>query len=663
VITFVRSNVAPQFTSAAAATVPNTAKVAFQVAASGFPAPTFAFAGAPTWLAVNSSTGAVSGIIPPRTLGRFTFAITASNGVAPNASQQFTLSVTGPPFKLTAPATLKGNVTNPFSAALVASGGVAPYAWSLASGTLPAGLALSSAGIISGTPTATGTSTFTVKATDSALPTAETATEPVTITIAPRTLTITTAAVAAAKVGTPYSQSLAAAMGIAPLHWSIASGALPAGLALNATTGVITGTPRTAGTTAVTIKATDATSPTAMVATASYNFVVHANIQAAVFVTNAANSSVRSFALGAGGNASPVTAIKGSSTGLLGTSAVAIDATGRLYVTSLANNTIAEFAYGATGNVTPSSTITGSNTGISYPDALAIDSGGRLYVADYNTQSITVYAAGASGNASPVATIAGMDTGLSGPAALTFDPAGHLWVANYTTSSLTEYAANANGDAKPLATIVGSSTGLSGPQGMTLDSANHLLVSNAYADSLTEYATSANGNIAPLRTISGGATGLDTPIGVDVDADGNIYVANENGGVTEYGATATNDSTPLNIISGSSTGLAAPAGLAVAPPLAVRTAKLRATRVGRHYRTRLRAYLGTTPYRWSVRSGRLPRGLRLTRQGILTGRPRHAGTYRFTVRVRDRTRPAMTATRRLKLVVHHARRRHAAHPS
>lgn len=663
VITFTRSNVAPQFTSGAAATVPSTAKVALQVTASGFPAPTFALTGAPSWLTVNSTSGAISGTIPPRTLGRFTFGITASNGVAPNASQQFALSVTGPPFKLTAPGTLKGNVTNPFSATLAASGGVAPYSWSLVSGTLPPGLALSPAGVISGTPTATGTSTFTVKAIDSALPTAETSTEPVTMTVAPRTLTITTAAVAAAKVGTAYSQSLSAAMGTAPLHWSITGGALPAGLALNAATGAITGTPTTAGTTAATVKVTDATSPTAMVATASYNFVVRANIQAAVFVTNAANSSVRSFALGASGNAAPVSAITGSSTGLLGTSAVAIDATGRLYVASLANNTIAEFAYGANGNAVPSSTIVGSATGISYPDALAIDSGGRLYVADYNTQSITVYATGASGNATPVATIAGSNTGLHGPTALAFDPAGHLWVANYTANSLTEYTATASGNATPLATITGSATGLNGPEGMTLDAADHLLVSNAHADSLTEYSTTANGSVAPLRTISGTATGLNTPVGVDVDANGNIYVANENGGVTEYSASATGDPSPLATIAGALTGLAAPAGLAVAPPLSVRTAKLPATRVGRHYRVRLRAYLGTTPYRWTVRRGRLPHGLRLTRTGILTGRPRRAGTYRFTVRARDHTRPAMTATRRLALVVHPARRRHRTHPS
>jgi fibronectin type 3 domain-containing protein len=47
------------------------------------------------------------------------------------------------------------------------TGGVPPYTYSLTSGTLPAGLALSSAGTISGTPTTTGTSNFTITVADS----------------------------------------------------------------------------------------------------------------------------------------------------------------------------------------------------------------------------------------------------------------------------------------------------------------------------------------------------------------------------------------------------------------------------------------------------------------------------------------------------------------
>jgi hypothetical protein len=59
-----------------------------------------------------------------------------------------------------------------YSATLAASGGTAPYAWTATSGALPTGLTLTSAGVISGTPTAAGTYSFTVRVSDSASATA-----------------------------------------------------------------------------------------------------------------------------------------------------------------------------------------------------------------------------------------------------------------------------------------------------------------------------------------------------------------------------------------------------------------------------------------------------------------------------------------------------------
>ena len=124
-------------------------------------------------------------------------------------------------------------------------------------------MSLSPAGTITGTPTQTGTYTFTATATDSEQPTRGVGQRTVTITIAPRQLTITTAALPSGKVAAVYSQTLPAAMGIAPLVWTIASGQPPAGLALNAATGVISGTPTQTGTSSFTVKVTDATKPTA----------------------------------------------------------------------------------------------------------------------------------------------------------------------------------------------------------------------------------------------------------------------------------------------------------------------------------------------------------------------------------------------------------------
>ena len=78
-------------------------------------------------------------------------------------------------------------VNNPYNQSLSANGGVSPYSWSLESGVLPAGLSLSSSGVISGTPSVAGIETFTVKVTDSDTPaSADTKQLSIDITVAPQ---------------------------------------------------------------------------------------------------------------------------------------------------------------------------------------------------------------------------------------------------------------------------------------------------------------------------------------------------------------------------------------------------------------------------------------------------------------------------------------------
>ena len=72
-----------------------------------------------------------------------------------------------------------------YSATLAATGGIPPYSWTIAQGSLPSGITLNAtSGMISGTPTATGTSSFTVQASDSETP-AATATTSLSIVITP----------------------------------------------------------------------------------------------------------------------------------------------------------------------------------------------------------------------------------------------------------------------------------------------------------------------------------------------------------------------------------------------------------------------------------------------------------------------------------------------
>ena len=131
-----------------------------------------------------------------------------------------------------------------YSQSLAATGGTQPYHWQLTFGTLPAGLSLNaSTGLISGTPTAPASATpLTFLVSDSSSPVLS-ATTSLNLTITPASLTITTTSLPNGTVNTAYSQTLAATGGTGAYTWTLTSGTLPAGLSLNASSGLISGTP------------------------------------------------------------------------------------------------------------------------------------------------------------------------------------------------------------------------------------------------------------------------------------------------------------------------------------------------------------------------------------------------------------------------------------
>jgi len=100
-------------------------------------------------------------------------------------------------------------------------------------------------GAIRGTPVAAGTFTFTVRVMDSRSTISERQTA---ITVIALPLVIVTSSVPIAVAGSAYSQQLAASGGLPPYAWSISSGTLPAGLTLDVSTGLLTGTPTDKGT-------------------------------------------------------------------------------------------------------------------------------------------------------------------------------------------------------------------------------------------------------------------------------------------------------------------------------------------------------------------------------------------------------------------------------
>lgn len=275
--------------------------------------------------------------------GTDSFTYTATNASGTSSPATVSVTVSAPTLSLSPTSLPSGTVGSSYSASLSASLGTAPYSYAVTAGALPAGLSLSSSGIFSGTPTSSGTSSFTVTATDdlgatgsrayaiavagtaSTAPTASnvsatvaanssgnaitlslgggaassvavdaapsngtaiasgtsitytptagfsgsdsftyTATNTagtsspatVSITVSAPVLSISPSGSLSASVGDLFSQTFTAGNGAAPYSFAM-SGTLPDGLAFDAPSATLSGTPTEAGTYALTLSATD----------------------------------------------------------------------------------------------------------------------------------------------------------------------------------------------------------------------------------------------------------------------------------------------------------------------------------------------------------------------------------------------------------------------
>lgn len=221
----------------------------------------------PIGLSLAVDAGIISGT--PTSSGNYSVSITAVDSSAPAQSvvSMLTLSVaptpiTPTPLTINSSSIPSGTVGSPYSSSLQASGGTAPYTWSIASGHLPVGINLSSAtGLIVGTPTASGTAAFTVSVSDSAIP-VQTKSATLSLVVAPVTLSITSfSTLPPGTINSTYSTSLNASGGTAPYTWSITAGSLPNGVRLAANTGLLSGTPSSSGVYFIGVRAVDSSVP------------------------------------------------------------------------------------------------------------------------------------------------------------------------------------------------------------------------------------------------------------------------------------------------------------------------------------------------------------------------------------------------------------------
>lgn len=217
----------------------------------------------PAGLSITGTTAnsvTVSGT--PTQAGSFSLtgsATDSSTGNGPyTVSEVYVLTVAAPGLALSPAATTFNTAyAAPYSQSFTASGGTGPYSYAL-TGSLPAGVSFAG-NTVSGTPTVTGSYSFTITATD----TGSTGTgapfaiaQSYTIVVGAPTVVVDPATLPNPSPGVAYSQTLTASGGVAPYSFALTSGSLPAGLTLGSG-GVLAGTATQVGSFSFTVTATD----------------------------------------------------------------------------------------------------------------------------------------------------------------------------------------------------------------------------------------------------------------------------------------------------------------------------------------------------------------------------------------------------------------------
>ena len=403
-------------------------------------------------VSVDPGTGAVTYTAPTGFRGTDSFTFTASNSAGPSSPATVTVPVGNPTITVTPTTLTAGTGSAAYSQTLTASAGRAPYTFSttLASGALPAGISLGSNGTISGTPTASGTFTFTVTGTDSSLGTGPFTftSSTISLNIAAPTISIGPTTLPAPAFGTAYAQTLTASGGNGSYTFGISAGSLPAGIILSAS-GALSGTPTAAGGFSFTAEATDGNgftgsqtysgtvnavvpgiptigSATAADGEATVSFSAPASNGGAVITNYTVTSSPGG--LTATGSASPIT-VSGLTNG-----------TAYTFTVTASNSTGAGTASAASNSVTPAPSLAA-------PIANAVSA---TVAANSSANPVTLNITGGTATTVAIAVVPSHGTATASGAAITYIP-----TAGYSgADSFTYTATNATGTSSPATVII-----------------------------------------------------------------------------------------------------------------------------------------------------------------------------------------------------------------